>query len=350
MKSMKATLRRLWHLTRATSIAVSLAVVVALVGGVVSGAVAATPTTTTATALLKGVTNTATAVTTLVNSGTGAALSLEAKSGYPALNLKVPSDNPPLTVNPEAGTATDLSADELDGKDSKAFVSATADGKAPDSELLDGIDSKKFAQVEPDGKVANADKLDGMDSAQFANSSHTHSGVDITSGTVDADRIEDGQGSNLNADQLDGLNSNQFAAASTGTAFAAQKTFRSAGVSLSRGVLTDVLSKDLPAGSYVINAKASFQNWDSDSTAGVGCFLQSGSTLDTVVDFGTTVDLEPFIRLNDQGETVLQGILNNYGGGTIKMICSQDQNGSTPSTEVTVSDAVITAIRVSSIQ
>lgn len=43
MKLMKATLRRLWRLTRATSIVVGLAVMVALVAGVATLAVAKPP-------------------------------------------------------------------------------------------------------------------------------------------------------------------------------------------------------------------------------------------------------------------------------------------------------------------
>src|SRR5215217_4446071 len=162
MKLMKATLRRLWHLTRATSFVVGLAVMVALVGGVVSLALAKPPTGgepppaggATAPSILKGVTNTATAVTTLINSGTGA-----------ALNLVVQSGQPPLTVNDGAGTATGLSADKVDGKDADAFVSAT-NGKAPDSELLDGKDSTEFLGAA--SKAADSDKLDGKDSIEFA--------------------------------------------------------------------------------------------------------------------------------------------------------------------------------------
>jgi hypothetical protein len=119
MKQMKATLRRLWHLTRATSIAVSLAVVVALVGGVVSGAVAATPTTTTATAILKGVSNTANAVTTLINSGTGAALDLQVQLPDP----DAASPAPPLTVNSDTKVAN-LNADSVDGMDLKSAAVA----------------------------------------------------------------------------------------------------------------------------------------------------------------------------------------------------------------------------------
>ena len=167
MKLMKATLMRLWRLTRATSIVVGLAVMVALVGGVVSLALAKPPAGgepppsggETAASILKGVTNTATTVTTLINSGTGA-----------ALNLVVQSGEPPLTVNPGAGTATGLSADTVDGKDSTDFVSAT-DGKAPDSELLDGIDSKGFATATGEnGTAKNADMLDGLDHTDFARS------------------------------------------------------------------------------------------------------------------------------------------------------------------------------------
>src|SRR5215216_771411 len=162
MEAMKATLRRLWRLTRATSFVVGLAVMVALVGGVVSLALAKPPTGgepppaggATAASILKGVTNTATAVTTLINSGTGA-----------ALNLVVQSGQPPLTVNDGAGTATGLSADKVDGKDADAFVSAT-NGKAPDSELLDGKDSTEFLGAA--SKAADSDKLDGKDSIEFA--------------------------------------------------------------------------------------------------------------------------------------------------------------------------------------
>src|SRR5215213_11456939 len=134
MKLMKTAPRRLWRLTRTTSIAVSLGVVVALVGGVVSQAVAAPSGTTTATAILKGVSNTATAVTTLVNSGTGAALSLEAKSGNPALSLPAQTGTAPLAVNSET-KVNHLNADKLDGLDSGAFLGAN--GTATNADTLD---------------------------------------------------------------------------------------------------------------------------------------------------------------------------------------------------------------------
>jgi hypothetical protein len=145
MKLMKATLRRLWRLTRATSIVVGLAVMVGLVAGVASLAVAGPSSGgSTATAVLKGVTNTANAVTTLVNSGTGAALRLEAQSGNPALSLPAQTGTAPLAVNSET-KVNHLNADKLDDKESTDFLAAhgTADN------------------------AANADKLDGKDSTDF---------------------------------------------------------------------------------------------------------------------------------------------------------------------------------------
>jgi hypothetical protein len=78
-------------------------------------------------------------------------------------------------------------------------------------------------------RASNSNLLDGLDSTAFATSSHTHSGADITAGTVAEARIDallardaevfaivtgaDGTGSGLDADLLDGMNSGAFALA-----------------------------------------------------------------------------------------------------------------------------------------
>jgi hypothetical protein len=78
----------------------------------------------------------------------GAMLSIENDSPgsrgapAPALSLDVEGGNPPLRINPEAGTATGLSADELDGLDQSVFL--RANGKAIDSDKLDGKDQNTF--------------------------------------------------------------------------------------------------------------------------------------------------------------------------------------------------------------
>jgi hypothetical protein len=96
-------------------------------------------------------------------------------------------------------------SDKLDNKDSTDFYAAGS--KVADSAHADQADTAASA--------GDADTLDGKDSTQFANATHAHSGADITSGTVEADRIEDGSGSNLDADTLDGLDSTEFGAAAS---------------------------------------------------------------------------------------------------------------------------------------
>ncbi len=66
--------------------------------------------------------NAATKTTQLVGKvATGEALVVKNPSGGPALGLQVNAGQAPVTVNAEAGTATGLSADKLDGMDSSAF-------------------------------------------------------------------------------------------------------------------------------------------------------------------------------------------------------------------------------------
>jgi len=82
----------------------------------------------------------------------------------PALGLSVSPGQTPITVNPEAGTARDLSADELDGKDSSQFLASGA--KAKDADKLDGLDSSSYLKTS--GKANDSDRLDGKDSTSFA--------------------------------------------------------------------------------------------------------------------------------------------------------------------------------------
>jgi hypothetical protein len=75
-------------------------------------------------------------------------------------------------------------------------------------------------------RASNSNLLDGLESTDFASSSHTHSGADITAGTVAEARIDallardaevfpivtgsDGTGSGLDADLLDGTDASAF--------------------------------------------------------------------------------------------------------------------------------------------
>ncbi len=131
----KRTLSGAVSVGRATVFTVGLAVILAVVLGAASNAVAAN-----GKPFLLGKPNVASKVSTLINKGLG-----------PALGLKVGAEQPPLTVNPEAGTATGLSADELDGKSSEDFLGAGAKAasaaSADDANTLDGKDSSEFAKA-----------------------------------------------------------------------------------------------------------------------------------------------------------------------------------------------------------
>src|SRR5215217_5617413 len=278
MEAMKATLRRLWRLTRASSIVVGLAVMVALVGGVVSLALAKPPAGgepppsggETAASILKGVTNTATAVTTLINSGTGA-----------ALNLVVQPGEPPLTVNPEAGTATNLSADKLDGLDSADFLGATA-------------------------KAADSDKLDGKDSTDFAAASI---------GTVYTDR----------------------------TPLFSQDQSDFGGVRIPNDGNIVVVSTQVPADNYAINAKGILENMDDDDPGVAHCQLEAnGGQVDIQMPF----TLDERFEIGSEEAFALQGVLKDFEGGQIAMRCFEGGN----SDQVDAKLAALTAIRVGSVQ
>jgi hypothetical protein len=115
---------------RATVFLVGLAVMLALVLGVASAALGAD-----GQFFKLGNRNVADTVSTLVKRGPGAALALQ-----------VGSNQPPLTVNPAAGTATGLSAAELDGRTwaeleprGYARVSPTTTGRPEFSKGINGI-------------------------------------------------------------------------------------------------------------------------------------------------------------------------------------------------------------------
>jgi hypothetical protein len=137
------------------------------------------------------------------------------------------------------GTGSTLDADLLDGMSSGAFAPSSHTHSGAD--ITSGIvaearidallarDAEVFGIVlaaDGTGTGLDADLLDGMSSGAFAASSHTHSGADITAGTVAEARIDallardaevvgivtnnDGMGSGLDADLLDGMSSGAF--------------------------------------------------------------------------------------------------------------------------------------------
>lgn len=105
--------------TAATVFGLAL-LVMALVFGVATTATGAT-----GGNFVLGKSNAANKASKLTASIAGPALTLVNRStdtAATALNISVVPGKPPLKVNAEAGTATNLSADELDGSDSTAFL------------------------------------------------------------------------------------------------------------------------------------------------------------------------------------------------------------------------------------
>jgi hypothetical protein len=105
---------------RATVFLVGLAVILALIFGVATAAFAA---------LSKpgdpfklGVVNEINRLTTLVGAKAGALLKVDNNGTGPALQLEAGAGKPPLVVKADSGTATNLSADRLDGMDSSQLA------------------------------------------------------------------------------------------------------------------------------------------------------------------------------------------------------------------------------------
>ncbi len=129
-----------------------LALVLALLFGVAGAALSAT-----GGNFILGKANEATTVSKLTASLAGPALTLVNQStdaAATALNINVASGKAPLRVNAAAGTATNLSADKIDGKDSSAFLGKAEKAQAAahadtagDSDTLDGRDSGELGQM-----------------------------------------------------------------------------------------------------------------------------------------------------------------------------------------------------------
>lgn len=126
-------------LARGTATLLGLALLLAVVLGAATTANAAV-----GDPLELGEINAANKITGLVGASDGVLLSITNDGSGSALRLRVKPGRAPVIVNPEAGTATGLSADELDGKDSAAFLGKG--DKAFNSDRLDGLDSFDFLQ------------------------------------------------------------------------------------------------------------------------------------------------------------------------------------------------------------
>lgn len=117
---MRLILSKVMWVGRATVFTVGLAVTLALMLGVATAALAAVP----GDPFRLGRINTIDSLSTLVGSVNNAMLRIDnnsAGSDATALNLQVEPGKAPVKVNATAGKATNLNADELDGKQAEDF-------------------------------------------------------------------------------------------------------------------------------------------------------------------------------------------------------------------------------------
>ncbi len=145
-----------------------LALVVGLLFGAANAALSAT-----GANFILGKANEATTVSRLTASIAGPALTLVNQStdaAATALNISVASGKAPLRVNAAAGTATNLSADELDGKDASDFY-------AQGSKVVDSAHADQADHATSASGAANTDTLDGKDSSEFQPSNPCPSGT-----------------------------------------------------------------------------------------------------------------------------------------------------------------------------
>ncbi len=117
---MRRVFGKLMWMGRATSSVVGIAILFALVIGAANSALAHTNVDNKLFHL--GHDNPVGRLSSLSGVLGGALLKLDNNGTGPALLLEAGTDVPPLKVNAAAGTATGLSADELDGSDSTAFL------------------------------------------------------------------------------------------------------------------------------------------------------------------------------------------------------------------------------------
>ena len=171
---------------------------------------------------------------------------------------------------------------------------------------------------------------------------------------------------NLNADEVDGLDSTELKGqqgdpgpqgepgpqgpqgppgpATEPTVFTARND-NFVGIANAVGAGKTLASLNLPPGSYVLNGKAGVENLDGSGIAGVNCTLRAN---------GERIDSGVFDRLAEEAEVAsgeqfaLQAVLADFDGqGPIDLNCAHAIG---QSNDVSASGAVLTAIKVGSVQ
>jgi len=176
---LRSAVSKVMWVGRATIFMVGLAVVLFLTLAMVADAADARKR---VPAIKKGVLNTVSSMTTLVGSIADPILKLDNNGAGPALQLEAGAGQPPLVVNADAGTATNLSSDKLDGQDSTSFATQA------------GLNSEANTRASADTTLSNQLANHNHDAAYVNEADHTkasHDALGINADTVDGKHAAD---------------------------------------------------------------------------------------------------------------------------------------------------------------
>jgi hypothetical protein len=181
MEMFRSAVSKVMWVGRATIFMVGLAVVLFLTLAIVAQAADAAR----VPSLKKGVVNTVKSMTTLVGTLTDPILKLDNNGTGPALQLEAGANQPPLVVNADAGTATNLKAadsEKLDGKTSGDFATQA------------GLNSEANTRASADTTLSNQLATHNHDAAYVNEADHTkatHDALGIDADTVDGKHAAD---------------------------------------------------------------------------------------------------------------------------------------------------------------
>jgi hypothetical protein len=279
---------------RATVFMVGLAVVLALVFGAATAALGAPITT-----FKLGQINTSNAISTLVGAVSGSNLKIEntgTGANATALELKVAQGNAPLAVNADAGKATNLNADKVDGQEASSFATqaglnnevatrasayqnlqssldqeasarqnadnALGQGDGAANQPSDPVDFTKVKNIPADVINRNADTIDGKDSSEFLGANQKAA----------------------DSDKLDGIDSAGFA----GTGRSSYDVFTSLTPCTEQLLRSQTISPSRPALVYAIGTAVYNPGTTNLLTGTLDLELRNAATNTTLAGGGTT--------------------------------------------------------------
>ena len=337
----RSAAKKVMWVGRATVFMVGLAVVLALVFGAATAALGAQITT-----FKLGQINTSNAISTLVGAVSGSNLKIEntgTGTNATALELKVAQGNAPLAVNTDAGKATNLNADKVDGQEASSFATQAglntevATRASADQNLQSFLDQEASARQNKDTTLQG--NIDGETAARAAADAALQNNIDSeASARQNADdALGQGDGAtnqpsdpvdftkvknipadvvNRNADKLDAVDSTGFA----GTGRSSYDVFASLTPCTEQVLRSQTISPSRPALVYAIGTAVYNPGTTDLLTGTLDLELRNGANTTTLAGGGNTL-------ANGNGAEVplsVQGVL--IGGNSSNAV----YNSSTP--------------------